>query len=164
MSQLEQITHKIFSKDRFRQYAERCKNKGNTIVFTNGCFDILHLGHVDYLSKAKDLGDKLIVGVNSDASVKRLNKGKSRPIQDENSRATIVAALQFVDAVCIFDEDTPLELITLTLPDVLIKGSDYKLDQVVGKDIVEEFGGEVKLIDFMEGYSTSAIEKKIKAG
>lgn len=136
-------------------------NKNDKIVFTNGCFDILHLGHVDYLSKAKAMGDFLIVGVNSDDSVKRLNKGASRPIQDEQSRALIIAALSFVDAVVIFNDDTPLRLIVLFKPNVLVKGADYTIENVVGAKETVACGGKVELIQFLEGYSTSAIERKI---
>ncbi|QEC51403.1 rfaE bifunctional protein nucleotidyltransferase chain/domain [Anseongella ginsenosidimutans] len=131
------------------------------IVFTNGCFDILHLGHIDYLSKAAAAGNKLVVGVNSDASNHRL-KGPGRPINDERSRSLLLAALFFVDAVCIFDEDTPYELIKLLRPDVLVKGADYTIEQIVGADLVLSTGGEVKTIEFLEGYSTTAIETKIR--
>lgn len=136
--------------------------KNDNIVFTNGCFDILHLGHVDYLSKAKDLGGRLIVGVNTDSSVKRLGKGDTRPINNEMSRSMLIASLQFVDAVIVFDEDTPFELIKALEPDVLVKGADYSIDKVVGADIVQSKGGKVELIEFLEGYSTTAIEKKIR--
>jgi len=132
------------------------------IVFTNGCFDILHRGHVDYLSKAADLGNKLIIGVNTDASVSKL-KGPHRPIQDQESRMLILASLTFVDAVILFDEPTPYELIKLVQPDILVKGSDYQVENIVGYDIVQAKGGEIKTIDFIPGYSTSAIESKIKA-
>jgi len=132
------------------------------IVFTNGCFDILHRGHVDYLSKAADLGNKLIIGVNTDASVSKL-KGPHRPIQDQESRMLILASLAFVDAVILFDEPTPYELIKLVQPDILVKGSDYQVENIVGYDIVQAKGGEIKTIDFIPGYSTSAIESKIKA-
>lgn len=132
------------------------------VVFTNGCFDILHLGHLDYLSRAADLGDRLVLGVNSDASNRRL-KGPTRPINDEHSRSMLLAGLFFVDAVCIFDEDTPLELIKLLRPDVLVKGADYTIEQIVGADLVLDGGGEVKTIEFLEGYSTTAIEQKIRA-
>jgi len=132
------------------------------IVFTNGCFDILHRGHVDYLAKAADLGNKLIIGVNTDASVSKL-KGPHRPIQDQESRMLILASLAFVDAVILFDEPTPYELIKLVQPDILVKGSDYQVENIVGYDIVQAKGGEIKTIDFIPGYSTSAIESKIKA-
>ncbi|NQU35002.1 MAG: D-glycero-beta-D-manno-heptose 1-phosphate adenylyltransferase [Bacteroidetes bacterium] len=137
-------------------------SSNNTIVFTNGVFDILHLGHIDYLSKAKDEGDILIVGVNSDASARNLGKGSSRPITDEKSRSMIIAALQFVDAVILFDEDTPYELIKIVQPDVLVKGADYKPEDIVGYDIVTDKGGSIKTIDFLPGYSTTSIEDKIK--
>lgn len=131
------------------------------VVFTNGCFDLLHRGHVDYLSKARDLGDKLFLGLNTDASVSAL-KGEHRPIQDEQSRMQIMASLDFVDAVMLFSEDTPYELIQKVQPDVLVKGADYNPKDIVGYDIVTAKGGEVKTLEFLEGYSTSSIEKKIK--
>lgn len=138
------------------------RREKQTIVFTNGCFDILHRGHVDYLSKAADLGNKLIIGVNTDASVSKL-KGPHRPIQDQESRMLILASLAFVDAVILFDEPTPYELIKLVQPDILVKGSDYQVENIVGYDIVQAKGGKIKTIDFIPGYSTSAIESKIKA-
>lgn len=134
---------------------------GYKIVFTNGCFDLLHRGHVDYLSKARDLGDKLFLGLNTDASVSAL-KGEHRPIQDEQSRMQIMASLDFVDAVMLFNEETPYELIQKVQPDVLVKGADYTPENIVGYDIVTAKGGEVKTLDFLPGYSTSSIEKKIK--
>jgi len=132
------------------------------VVFTNGCFDLLHPGHIDYLSKARDLGDVLVVGVNTDNSVKRLNKGSNRPITGELSRTTILASLFFVDAVVLFDEDTPYDLIKIVQPDVLVKGSDYRPEDIVGYDIVKAKNGDIITIDFLEGYSTTAIENKIK--
>ncbi|MDR2907691.1 MAG: D-glycero-beta-D-manno-heptose 1-phosphate adenylyltransferase [Bacteroidales bacterium] len=126
------------------------------MVFTNGCFDILHRGHVEYLQKARTFGDKLIVGLNSDASVRRL-KGTSRPIQDQESRKIILEALRCVDEVIIFDEDTPYELIQKIQPDVLVKGADYKPEDIVGYDIVKAKGGEVRIVKFVEGHSTSRI-------
>jgi rfaE bifunctional protein nucleotidyltransferase chain/domain len=138
------------------------RREKQTIVFTNGCFDILHRGHVDYLAKAADLGNKLIIGVNTDASVSKL-KGPHRPIQDQESRMLILASLAFVDAVILFDEPTPYELIKLVQPDILVKGSDYQVENIVGYDIVQAKGGKIKTIDFIPGYSTSAIESKIKA-
>ncbi|MCK4569239.1 MAG: D-glycero-beta-D-manno-heptose 1-phosphate adenylyltransferase [Bacteroidales bacterium] len=131
------------------------------IVFTNGCFDILHLGHIEYLAKAAAEGTLLIVGLNSDASVKRI-KGNSRPIMDENSRALTLAALGFVSAVVIFDEDTPYKLIKRVQADVLVKGKDYEPKDIVGADIVTKKGGEVVTINLVEGYSTSAIIEKIR--
>lgn len=138
------------------------KKQGKTIVFTNGCFDILHKGHVDYLAKAADKGDILIVAVNSDDSVKRLGKSPSRPIQDENARAFLIAALESVSFVLIFNEDTPFEIISQLIPNVLVKGSDYVIENIVGADVVIKNGGKVETIDFIEGYSTSKIEQKIK--
>ncbi|GHS85068.1 hypothetical protein FACS1894201_04370 [Bacteroidia bacterium] len=126
------------------------------VVFTNGCFDILHRGHVEYLQKARSLGDKLIVGLNSDASVQRL-KGKGRPVQDQESRKIVLAALRCVDEVILFDEDTPYELIQRLQPDVLVKGGDYQPENIVGYDIVTAKGGQVLCLDFVQGYSTTNI-------
>jgi rfaE bifunctional protein nucleotidyltransferase chain/domain len=137
------------------------KQQGLKVVFTNGCFDILHLGHVDYLEKARALGDKLVLGLNTDDSVSRF-KGPSRPIQDENSRAHILASLQFIDLVVFFNEDTPLNLISALLPDVLVKGSDYLAENIVGADVVKQHGGVVKTIEFVPGYSTTRIVDKIR--
>ena len=138
---------------------ERLKGKKETVVFTNGCFDILHFGHVGYLRKAASLGDILVVGLNSDASVKRL-KGNGRPINCETDRAEILSALEFVDYVVLFDEDTPYELISSIKPNILVKGADYTKENVVGADIVEQAGGQVVLIPFLEGRSTSSILRK----
>ena len=135
--------------------------KGYKIVFTNGCFDILHLGHIDYLAKARNLGDKLMVGLNTDASVRRI-KEENRPINDESSRAMLLASLQFVDAVVLFNEDTPFNLIKKVQPDILVKGSDYKPENIVGADIVTAKGGKIETIDFLEGYSTTSVIEKIK--
>jgi len=155
-----QIKSKIFKIDDFLTIENQWKSIGLKIVFTNGCYDILHLGHIDYLSKARDLGDKLIIGLNSDESVKRI-KGKSRPIQDENSRAFILAAFGFVDAVILFDEDTPYNIISKLLPNVLVKGSDYALNEIVGANLVIASGGIVETINFLDGYSSSSIINKI---
>ncbi|HTK82996.1 MAG TPA: D-glycero-beta-D-manno-heptose 1-phosphate adenylyltransferase [Bacteroidota bacterium] len=130
------------------------------VVFTNGCFDIIHRGHIDYLTKAKALGDVLIVGLNTDASVRR-NKGEERPIVEEEDRAFVVAHLDPVDYVCLFDENTPHELIAALVPDILIKGADWKIDEIVGKDIVERAGGTVKTIEFLPNRSTSTIIQRI---
>ncbi|MEN9369374.1 MAG: hypothetical protein RI952_239 [Bacteroidota bacterium] len=137
------------------------KYMGLKTVFTNGCFDIIHLGHIDYLARAASLGGKLVIGLNTDASVSKL-KGPNRPVQDEKSRALILAALQFVDAVILFDEETPKELISFLIPDILVKGSDYSIDQIVGADVVLNNGGKVETMDFVPGYSTSKIIEKIK--
>jgi rfaE bifunctional protein nucleotidyltransferase chain/domain len=161
MSKLEIIKSKIFSKESLKYQLAIWRFLSKKIVFTNGCFDILHLGHIDYLSKAAEFGDVLIVGLNSDDSVRTI-KGINRPINDENSRAMILAFLSFVSAVILFDEDTPYNLIKLVQPDVLIKGSDYKPEDIVGYDIVKAKGGEIKTIDFLPGYSTTSIIDKIK--
>ncbi len=161
MTQLEIIQKKIYHLENLPNQLAVWRFQEKKIVWTNGVFDLLHLGHIDYLSKARDLGDILIVGVNTDASVRRIKKA-GRPIQDEKARSTIVAALHFVDAVILFDEDTPYELIKLVQPDVLVKGSDYKAEDIVGSDIVLAKGGTVETIDFLPGYSTTAIEEKIK--
>lgn len=137
------------------------KNEGKRIVFTNGCFDILHFGHLHYLAAARDLGDKLVVGMNSADSVRRL-KGPHRPINDEATRLYALAALEFVDAVVIFDTDTPLDLIKKVQPDVLVKGGDWQAHQIVGAAEVLAFGGSVQSLPFVTGYSTTSIEQKIK--
>ena len=138
--------------------------KGDRIVFTNGCFDILHRGHVEYLQEAAALGDRLVVGVNSDASVRRLGKGDDRPLNDEQSRALVVAGLRCVDAVVIFDEDTPLELITAIQPDALAKGGDWKAEQIVGADVVKGRGGGVHSLKLVDGFSTTTLVEKIRNG
>lgn len=132
------------------------------IVFTNGCFDILHRGHVEYLAKAAELGDFLVIGMNTDASVQKL-KGPGRPVNNEHARADVLAAIGFVDAVILFDEETPYELIKKVKPDVLVKGSDYEVSDIAGHDIVESYGGNVVTIPLVDGYSTSAIIEKIKS-
>jgi D-glycero-beta-D-manno-heptose 1-phosphate adenylyltransferase len=152
---------KILNKEQAKSLVQNWKAAGHQLVFTNGCFDIIHLGHVDYLEKAKALGDKLIVGLNTDNSVNRF-KGKDRPIQDQNSRARVMAALASVDLVVLFDEDNPLELIKALLPDVLVKGSDYLAENIVGAEVVKKHGGVVKTIAFVPGYSSSKIINKIK--
>ncbi len=160
MKEIERIESKIICEKDLSNLILKWREKNQKIVFTNGCFDLLHLGHVDYLAKAKDLGDRLIIGVNTDSSVKRL-KGDNRPLQDENSRLHILAALHSVDAVVLFDEDTPYELIKKIQPDVLVKGADYKIENIVGYDIVTSRGGSVQTIEFIEGYSTTKIEQRI---
>ncbi|MCK5765770.1 MAG: D-glycero-beta-D-manno-heptose 1-phosphate adenylyltransferase [Bacteroidales bacterium] len=162
MNHLEHIKSKIWHMDQELGWQLAVwRFHENKIVFTNGCFDILHLGHVDYLAKAAGEGTLLIVGLNSDASMKRI-KGSSRPIQDENSRAMALAAFGFVGAVVIFEEDTPYDLIKSIQPDVLVKGKDYEPKDIVGADIVENKGGKLVTMDLVEGYSTSAIIDKIK--
>lgn len=163
MSKLDYIQSKILTPTQLSTQLAYWRFKSQRIVFTNGCFDILHRGHIDYLSKAADLGDILILGLNTDASVRQL-KGATRPINDENSRATIMAALQFINAVVLFDEDTPYQLIKTIQPNILVKGADYKPEDIVGYDIVTQCGGEVKTIEFLPGYSTTSIELKIRNG
>jgi rfaE bifunctional protein nucleotidyltransferase chain/domain len=168
---LEVIQEKIFTKETALKPLIVWKFKGDKIVFTNGCFDIIHRGHIDYLAKASDLGGQLVIGINSDESIKRLGKSASRPLQDEQTRALILASLHFVSGVIIFDEDTPMELISFVKPDVLVKGADYDETEsnkeskkyIVGSDVVKAAGGEVKTIAFLEGFSTSLIEQKIKS-
>ena len=135
--------------------------RNDKIVFTNGCFDILHKGHIEYLAKAASLGTKLIIGLNTDSSVKRL-KGDSRPVNDENARALALASLIFVDQVIFFDTDTPYDLIKTVQPDVLVQGGDYHPEDIVGYDVVKAKGGEVVTIDFVEGYSTTSLIEKMK--
>lgn len=167
---LEILQSKIYTLDSLLKPISVWRFFNKKIVFTNGCFDIIHRGHIDYLAKASDLGGALIVGINSDASVKRQGKSSSRPLQDEQTRAMILASMHFVNGVIIFDEDTPYDLINLIKPDVLVKGADYDANEkdttnkkyIVGSDIVKANGGEVKTIEFLEGFSTTAIEQKIK--
>ena len=151
--------HKILTAEDVTRFRE--DNKDKKIVFTNGCFDILHVGHKRYLQQAATLGDLLIVGVNSDDSVRRL-KGPDRPVNTEQDRAEMLSALGFIDYVVIFEEDTPYELIKKIQPDVLVKGGDYKPEEVVGRDIVEARGGRLELIQFVDGKSTTRIIEKIK--
>jgi len=139
------------------------RKQGLRIGFTNGCFDILHPGHVRVLTAARGACDRLIVGLNSDASVKRL-KGEGRPVQDERARAEVLAALEAVDLVAIFEEDTPIDLITRIRPSVLVKGGDYTREQVVGYEIVEAMGGEVVLIDILPGHSTTSLVDRARGG
>ena len=158
---MEKATDKIKSLEQAKALVQQWRLEGKKVVFTNGCFDILHLGHVDYLEKARALGDKLVLGLNTDDSVSRF-KGPERPIQDQNSRARILASLQFIDLVVFFNEDTPQDLISELIPNVLVKGSDYLAENIVGADVVKRAGGVVKTIDFVEGYSTTRIVEKIK--
>ena len=168
-NRVEAIISRIETRETLSRKLNLWRMFGRKIVFTNGCFDILHRGHAEYLIKAADLGKELIVGINSDASVKRLGKNDSRPLQDENSRAYLVASLNAVTSVIIFDEDTPYELIKFIEPDVLVKGADYDAEEkdpkstkyIAGSDLVRARGGEVRTIELSPGFSTSAIEKKI---
>lgn len=172
MSHLSNIQNKIVELQQLRTLVNGWKQQGEKVVFTNGCFDIVHRGHVEYLAEAANCGDKLIVAINSDDSVKRQGKGALRPLQDEYARMLLIAGLEFVDAVVLFDDDTPYELVKTIIPSVLIKGGDYDPDcddqnnkkYIVGSDVVKQNGGEVKVIQFVPGYSTSKIEEKIING
>lgn len=164
MSYLNNIQNKIVDKLAIKDRVNQWKNENKKVVFTNGCFDLLHKGHVQYLATTADLGDKLVVGLNSDRSVKQLGKGDLRPIKDQETRALILSAFEFVDAVVIFDEETPYSLIEVIVPDVIAKGGDWKKQDIVGADIVENNGGVVKSIKFIEGYSTTNYVEKIQHG
>jgi rfaE bifunctional protein nucleotidyltransferase chain/domain len=159
ISDILNIGEKIVPRDYFER--NDFKQDGHKIVFTNGCFDVLHYGHVHYLLQAKELGDILVIGLNSDNSVRRL-KGPTRPINGENERAFVLAALACVDYVTLFEEDTPEELIKVVRPDVLVKGGDYTLDNIVGADFVMQNGGTVTTIPFVEGFSSTRIIEKLK--
>ncbi len=152
---------KIVSEQQAREIVSGWKKNGKKVVFTNGCFDIVHLGHVDYLEKARNLGDKMVLGLNTDASVSR-NKGPERPIVHEDSRSRVMAALEFVDLVVFFDAETPYELIKTLVPDILVKGNDYLAENIVGADVVIKNGGKVETVPLVQGYSTTNIVNKIK--
>jgi D-glycero-beta-D-manno-heptose 1-phosphate adenylyltransferase len=161
MDKFEHLKSKILTKEELRPLLNVLKFKGKKIVFSNGCFDILHRGHVEYLSKAASLGDCMVIGLNTDASVERL-KGENRPVQDQISRSQVMASLHFVNYVVFFDEDTPFELISYLKPDILVKGSDYKEDDIVGADVVKANGGKVVTVDLVDGYSTTSIIERSK--
>jgi D-beta-D-heptose 7-phosphate kinase/D-beta-D-heptose 1-phosphate adenosyltransferase len=154
---------KVVAADRLDTITADARRAGKRIVFTNGCFDLLHVGHVRYLAAARDAGDLLIVAVNSDSSVRRL-KGAGRPLVPATARAELLAALAAVDYVTIFDEDTPAILIRRIQPDVLVKGGDWTPDEVVGRDTVEASGGRVLIIPTIEGFSTSGLAERIRGG
>ena len=160
MNNLDRVNAKILSSTQLERELAILRFFGKKIVFTNGCFDIIHRGHADYLSKAADLGNVLILGLNSDASVKKL-KGQDRPVQDEQTRALILASMFYTSYIFIFEEDTPYELIKIVQPDVLVKGGDYQIEKIVGYDIVKAKGGEVLTIPFVEGHSTTSILSKL---
>lgn len=162
MSFHEQLYKKIVSREGVKLYADALHSDSSKLVFTNGVFDIIHPGHVDYLAKARDLGDFLVVGLNTDASVKRLGKEPGRPINDEQSRAKVLAALDAVDIVVLFDEDTPYELIRELKPDILVKGDDYKIGQIAGHDLVLANGGQVITVPLVKGYSTTSLVDRIR--
>ena len=161
MSHLNKINSKIFSLDNLKNQVNAWKQAGKKIVFTNGCFDIIHRGHIEVLAQTAYLGDRLIIGLNSDSSIQKL-KGEDRPIMTENSRAILLAALSFVDAVILFPEDTPINLISTLLPEILAKGGDYEIETIVGHEIVQNNGGEVILVPFVDGFSSTIIIDKIK--
>ncbi len=161
MTKQEKILQKLLSKEEAVAKVQSWQNNGNTVVFSNGCFDIIHPGHSDYLAKAADFGDKLVLGLNTDDSVRRL-KGSTRPVIKENDRARLLASFEFVDAVVLFDEDTPEKLIDSLLPDVLVKGKDYEIKEIVGADIVLKNGGRVETIELTDGFSTTELIKNIK--
>ncbi len=161
MDKLQWITNKIIPENILLHRINGWRALGKRIVFTNGVFDILHHGHIDYLAKAASLGNIMVIGINSDASVKRL-KGAERPLNHEYDRCFQLASLMFVDAVCIFGEDTPSKLIESVQPDVLVKGGDYTAQTIVGADYVLQRGGNVEVIPFVEGYSTTRLIERIK--
>lgn len=163
MSYHKKLSEKFHTKESLKTLLSQWNLENKELVFTNGCFDILHRGHVEYLCHARDLGDKLILGLNTDASVKRLGKSPERPINSQETRATILAALECVDAIILFDEDTPLELIDFVQPDILVKGSDYKAEDIVGYDIVKAKGGKVITIQLVDGFSTTTLIEKMKS-
>lgn len=158
---MQESSHKICTLAEAKSRRSVWKRENQQVVFTNGCFDILHLGHVDYLEKARQTGTKMIVGVNADSSVRQL-KGPSRPVNNEYARARILAALEFVDLVIIFEEETPLNLINELLPDILVKGDDYSIDTIVGAKEVIAHGGKVTTIPLVPTYSTTNIIQKLK--
>ena len=161
MSNLQNIISKIYTLSDLKIQTDTWKEKGDKIVFTNGCFDLMHRGHVEVLANTSDLGNKLIIGLNSDISIQEL-KGEKRPIIDENSRAILLASLQFVDAIVLFSEETPEKLIETIIPNILTKGGDYKVTEIAGHKVVLENGGEVILVPFIDGFSTTNIVNKIK--
>lgn len=161
MNHYNQIRSKIVSGVELDQILSFYRFKDKKIVFTNGCFDLIHLGHIKYLIKTAEQGDVLILGLNSDASVKKI-KGENRPILDQESRAITLASFRFINNIVLFDEETPYKLIDQVKPQILVKGGDYKPEEIVGYDIVKNNGGEVKIIDFIKGYSTTAIIEKIR--
>lgn len=154
------MNKKIISQDSLKKAVGTLKQKHKKIVFTNGCFDVLHRGHIEYLKKARAIGDILVVALNSDASVKGI-KGDGRPINRQRDRAAILASLEFVDFVTIFNEDTPLKLIKKLKPDILVKGADWNKDKIAGKAFVESYGGKVVTVRFLKGYSTSKMVSDI---
>ena len=162
MSHLNKINSKIFSLDDLKNQVNAWKQAGEEVVFTNGCFDIIHKGHIEVLAQTADLGDRLLIGLNSDSSIQKL-KGEDRPIIDEQARSILLAAISFVDAVILFPEETPINLISTLLPDVLAKGGDYEIETIVGHEIIQNNGGKVILVPFVDGFSSTTIIDKIKS-
>lgn len=170
MSNYQQILSKLHTVADMAKQIEKWKMAGNRVIFTNGCFDILHKGHVTYLAQAADFGTKLVIGINADESVRRLGKGDDRPINSEDARALLIASLGFVDGVVVFNDDTPIRLIEQLQPDVLVKGEDYDADEtdptskkyIVGRETVMLFGGIVKTVPLVAGFSTTGILNKIR--
>ncbi len=158
---MKESNNKIVTQSELKTRVIKWQSDGEKVVFSNGCFDILHLGHIDYLEKARALGTRLVIGLNADISVKIL-KGENRPINNEEARARMLAALQFVDGVTVFNEETPEKLIEYLLPDILVKGKDYSIENIVGAQTVLNNGGEVKTINLVDGYSTTTLIEKIK--
>ena len=158
---LNKINNKIFDLQLLMKKIEKWRSENKKIVFTNGCFDLIHLGHIEILARSADYGDKLIIGVNSDLSIKKL-KGENRPIIEESSRIRQLSALEFVDAVVLFNEETPIKLIESIKPNVITKGGDYKAKNVVGNEVVSQKNGEVVIIPLTQGFSTTSILNKIK--
>ena len=161
MSYLNTIKSKIYSIEGLKAQVDSWKESGKKVVFTNGCFDIVHRGHIEVLARTADLGNRLIIGLNSDQSIQAL-KGENRPIKNEDSRAILLASLSFVDAVVLFSEETPLNLISILKPDVLTKGGDYEISTIVGHEVVQKNGGQVVLVPFVDGFSSTTIIDKIK--
>jgi rfaE bifunctional protein nucleotidyltransferase chain/domain len=155
------LLSKISDLSSLKSSISQWQSQGKKVVFTNGVFDLLHIGHITYMAKAAELGDKLVIGLNSDSSVRRI-KGEDRPVNDQNSRAALLAALFFVDAIVVFEEGTPIHVITTLMPDILVKGADYSIENIVGAKEVIANGGKVKTIDFVEGYSSTSIIEKIR--
>ena len=160
MNHLESICNKIVTKEQALEIVNEWKKQSHSIVFTNGCFDIIHKGHVYYLAQTKDLGSKLVLGLNSDDSIKRL-KGENRPVKELESRALTLAAFECIDLIVPFSEDTPLDLISLLIPHILVKGSDYNESNIVGADIVKAHGGKIITVDFVKGFSRTNYFKKL---
>ena len=161
MSHLNKLNNKIYSLEELENKVNAWKQVGEEVVFTNGCFDIIHQGHIEVLARTADLGTKLIIGLNSDSSIQKL-KGENRPIIQQQSRAILLASFSFVDAVVLFSEDTPINLISALLPDVLAKGGDYEIETIVGHEIVQKNGGKVILVPFVDGFSSTTIIEKIR--